>query len=253
MNTHFIDSFLGGLLNIDDWADVDSSLNGIQVDNDGAEVQKIAFAVDASLETIKKAAEANAGMLFVHHGFFWGSPLRIKGGFRASIDHLLKHNIALYAAHLPLDQHPELGNNAVLAELLGIENKVPFGICMGRKVGWKGNLKTPLTIDEAFKRISFMGRPPTALLSFSKKENKTCAVISGGAAMEAAQAIDEGIDMYVTGEAAHSIYHTVEEAGLNMVCGGHYNTEVWGVQKVMQKCKADLKIDVEFLDVPTGL
>lgn len=253
MKTKQFDDFFRNLLNLDKFNAVDSSLNGIQVDNDGADVQKIAFAVDACLETFKRAAAAGAGMIFVHHGLFWGRPLRIEGVLRSRLDFLIKHNIALYAAHLPLDQHCELGNNAVLADLLGITNKEPFGLYHGVKIGFKGNLATPLGIDEAARRISFNGIPPAAVYPFGKAENKTCAVISGGAAMEAAEAIDEGIDIYITGESSHSIYHIALESGLNMVAGGHYATEVWGVRRLMEYCKKELNIDTEFIDVPTGL
>ena len=228
-------------------------MNGIQADNDGADVPKIAFAVDACLETFKRAASCGAGMLFVHHGLFWGAPLRIEGILRARLDFLLKNNLALYAAHLPLDKHGEAGNNAVLAGLLGIEDKEPFGLYHGIKIGFKGRLREPLSVDEAARRVSFCGAPPIAIFPFGKAENAVCAVVSGGAAMEAAQAIEEGVDLYVTGESSHSVYHTALEGGLNMISGGHYATEVWGVRKLMERCKQELNIDTEFINVPTGL
>jgi dinuclear metal center YbgI/SA1388 family protein len=253
MTAKNLDDFFQSILDVQGFRDLDSSMNGIQVDNDGADIQKIAFAVDASLETFKRCADCGAGMLFVHHGLFWGSPIRVAGGFRARLAFLLSHNIALYAAHLPLDQHPEVGNNAALADLLGIEHKEPFGLYKGRKIGFKGILKEPLSTEEAVRRISFMNRPPTAVHPFGKKENNVCAVVSGGAAMEAMQAIEENIDLYVTGEAAHSVYHLAMEAHLNMIAGGHYNTEVWGVRRMMEKCARETKLQTEFIDAPTGL
>jgi dinuclear metal center YbgI/SA1388 family protein len=253
MKTRQIDAFFRDILKLEDFSAADSSLNGIQADNDGAEVRKIAFAVDACLETFKRAAACGAGMLFVHHGLFWGAPLRIEGVLRARLDFLFKNNLALYAAHLPLDKHDELGNNAVLAGLLDIADKEPFGLYHGLKIGFKGRLRKALTIDEAARRISFGAAPPLALYPFGKEENVSCAVVSGGAAMEAAEAIEEGIDLYVTGETSHSVYHTVLEGGLNMIAGGHYATEVWGVRKLMERCKTALDVDAEFIDVPTGL
>jgi dinuclear metal center YbgI/SA1388 family protein len=228
-------------------------MNGIQVDNDGAAIDKIVFAVDACLESFKRCAAAGGGMLFVHHGLFWGSPLALKGSHRERIKFLLDHNIALYAVHLPLDHHPRLGNNAALAELLGIENPKPFGLYHGKKIGYKGKLKKPLTIDEAVKAVSYMDRPPLGVYPFGKKLNESCAVISGGASSEALQALDEGLDLYVTGETGHTIYHPVLEGRLNMVAGGHYSTEVWGVRKVMEECASVLTINAEFIDIPTGL
>lgn len=248
-----VDAFFHNLLAIESFASIDSSLNGLQVDNDGAEFGKLAFAVDANLETFKRAADAGAGLLFVHHGLFWGAPLGVTGGHRERLRVLLDRNLALYAVHLPLDQHPEVGNNAALAELLGIENSEPFGLYHGRKIGYKGTLAAPLTVEEAVKRIAFAGRPPLGVFPFGKPECRTAAVISGGAAREAVQAIEEGVDLYVTGEASHSGYHQILEGGINMIAGGHYATEVWGVRRVMEKCAAELNVDVEFIDVPTGL
>jgi dinuclear metal center YbgI/SA1388 family protein len=253
MTTKQMDGFFKSILDIEGFSSIDSSLNGLQVDNDGSEFNKIAFAVDAGMETFKAAAAAGAGMLFVHHGLFWGAPLPVGGVQRRRLKFLLDHKLALYAVHLPLDQHPELGNNAGLAKLLGIADPEPFGVYHGRKIGYKGTLTAALTIDEAVKRISFMGRPPLGVYPFGKKESRSCAVISGGAAMEAVQAVEAEIDLYITGESSHGVYHYALEGQLNMIAGGHYSTEVWGVRRVMEYCAAQLGVEAEFIDVPTGL
>jgi dinuclear metal center YbgI/SA1388 family protein len=253
MDTRQLDAFFRSVLNLDAFTGADASLNGLQVDNDGADVKKVAFAVDACMETFKRAAACGCGMLFVHHGLFWGKPARVEGVLRARLDFLLKSNLALYAAHLPLDSHAALGNNAALADLLGIEGLEPFGLYHGLKIGFKGRLREPAGIDEAAKRVSFNGTPPLAVFPFGKRQNETCAVVSGGAAMEAEQAIAEGVDLYVTGEMTHSVYHTALEGRLNMIAGGHYATEVWGARRLMERCGAELNIEVEFIDVPTGL
>jgi dinuclear metal center YbgI/SA1388 family protein len=253
VSTQKADVFFRSILDITGFNGVDSSLNGIQVDNDGSEFEKIAFGVDASLETFKRAAAAGAGLLFVHHGLFWGRPLRIAGNLRGRIQFLLDHNMALYAVHLPLDQHPTLGNNAGLAELLGLQNIEPFGLSQDHKVGYKGNLPEALGIEEAARRIAFMDRPPLGVYPFGKEKSRTCAVVSGGAAGEAIQALEERIDLFVTGEISHEIYHHCLEGHLNVIAGGHYSTEVWGVRRVMEYCAAELSLDVEFIDVPTGL
>jgi putative NIF3 family GTP cyclohydrolase 1 type 2 len=98
-----------------------------------------------------------------------------------------------------------------------------------------------------------MDRPPVGVYPFGKRENRTCAVVSGGAAFEALQALEEGVDLYITGEASHSIYHQALEGRLNMIAGGHYSTEVWGVRKIMEVCASRLNLGVEFIDAPTGL
>jgi dinuclear metal center YbgI/SA1388 family protein len=251
--TAALDVYFKTKLDIEGFASIDSSMNGIQVDNDGADITKIVFAVDANLETFKRCADAGGGLLFVHHGLFWGAPLALKGPHRERLRFLLERNIALYAAHLPLDQNPRLGNNAALAELLGVETPEPFGLYHGKKVGFKGRLKKPLSVEEAVKAVSFMGRPPLGVFPFGKERSETCAVISGGAAREALQAMNEGVDLYVTGEASHSVYHEALEGKLNMIAGGHYSTEVWGVRRVMEECARELNIETEFIDVPTGL
>ena len=251
--TEKLDSFFKGILDIDGFASIDDSLNGIQVDNDGGVIRKIAFAVDAVMETFEQAAAVGAGMLFVHHGLFWGHPSAVAGNLRRRIKFLLDHNICLYAVHLPLDQQPKFGNNAVLTQLLGLENIEPFGLYHGRKVGYKGTFPKPVTVDEAVKKIDFMGRPPLGVFPFGKKECLTAAVVSGGAAENAREAVKEGVDLYVTGESSHTVYHDCLEGKLNMIAGGHYSTEVWGVQAVMRHAMAELAIDAEFLDIPTGL
>jgi dinuclear metal center YbgI/SA1388 family protein len=251
MTTQDLDTFFKGFLDIEGC--IDSSMNGLQIDNNGADVKKIAFAVDACMETFKRAALCGAGMLFVHHGLYWGKPIPVTGAFRVRLECMLSNNIALYAVHLPLDVNSEVGNNAVLCDLLGMENREPFGSYHGQKIGYKGTLARPLGVDEALSRISFKDRPPVAILPFGKKESATCAVVSGGAAMEALQAIDENIDLYITGEASHTVYHHAQESNLNIIAAGHYNTEVWGVRAVMERCKKELGIETEFIDLPTGL
>jgi dinuclear metal center YbgI/SA1388 family protein len=253
ITTRDLDDFFKGMLGIEEFAAIDSSQNGLQVDNDGTPVKKIAFAVDASMETFKQTIRAGATMVFVHHGLLWGAPLRATGIFRRRLQFLLDNNIALYAVHLPLDQHPSLGNNAGLADLLGLTNRKPFGAYHGCKIGYKGSLSPAINIDDAVTRIRYMDRTPAAVYPFGAILNRTCAVVSGGAADLVTQALEEGVDLYVTGESSHSYYHHVFEGRLNMIAGGHYNTEVWGVRRVMEKCSQELPIEVEFIDIPTGL
>ena len=248
-----LDLFFRSLMDFDGFAGIDDSLNGIQVDNDGGEISKIAFAVDSNMETFERAVAAGAGMLFVHHGLFWGKELALTGTHRKRIKSLLDNNICLYAVHLPLDQAPKFGNNAVLAEKLGLENIEPFGLQHGKKVGYKGTFPQPLTTDQAVQKIAFANRPPVGVYPFGKKENKSCAIVSGGAAKNAFEAIDEGIDLYVTGEMSHNIYHNCLEGKLNLIAGGHHSTETWGVNAIMAHCANELNIDTIFLDVPTGL
>lgn len=253
MNSKALDTYFRRLLDLDAFASIDVSMNGLQVDNDGKDIQKAAFAVDACRETFLQTAASGADLLFVHHGLFWGKPLSLLGAHRERIRILLENNIALYAVHLPLDQHPELGNNAALADLVGIENLEPFGLYHGKKIGYKGNLKKALTIEEASKQISFMNRPPLAVYPFGKQKNQTCALVSGSASSELSQAVAEGVDLFITGEVSHSMYHFALESRINLIAAGHYTTEVWGVRRVMERLARETEMEVEFYDIPTGL
>ena len=253
MTTKDFDRYFRTILDIDGFLQADPSMNGLQVDNDGSGIHKVAFAVDASMESFERTLAAGADILFVHHGLFWGIPLALAGSHKQRIAFLLKHNIALYAVHLPLDQHPVHGNNAALAELLGISEMEPFGEYHGKKIGYKGRLTSPLTVEEAAKRIEFMGRPAVTIFPFGARVNNSCAVISGGASHESSQAIAEGMDLYVTGEASHTMYHSALEGKLNVVAGGHYSTEVWGVRRLMTQFLMDSGVETEFIDAPTGL
>ena len=253
MTTQKFDEFIRSVLDFAAFKTADASLNGLQVDNDGSEFKKAAFAVDSGLEVFKRAKDSGAGLLFVHHGLFWGVPLRLTGSHRERIKFLLDNNLALYGVHLPLDQHPELGNCAVISELLGIQDKEPFGVYNGQKIGYKGKLSRALSTEDAVKKIGFMNRPPLGVFPMGKKENLNAAVVSGGAAKMAIEAMEEGIDLFISGEASHSVYHHALEGHLNIIAGGHYSTEVWGVRRLMEECVKRLQLDAEFIDVPTGL
>jgi putative NIF3 family GTP cyclohydrolase 1 type 2 len=136
---------------------------------------------------------------------------------------------------------------------LGLENVEPFGAYSGRKIGYKGTFSAPVSTEEAVKKINFMGRPPLGIYCFGKNKNSSAAIMSGGSPESARQAIEDGVDLFVTGESSHLVYHECLEGKLNMIAGGHYCTEVWGARAVMQHCINELGIDAEFIDAPTGL
>ena len=253
MKVKDFDLWIKGILNIDEMSRMDSSLNGIQVGREDAQLKKIAFAVDASLETFSRAVESGADMLFVHHGLYWGRVIPIRGDFYRRIETLIKNDLALYAAHLPLDMNEELGNNAGLAKILQLKKIEPFGEHKGVKIGLKGSFENPMTRDEIVNRL-FGGWDNTIkILPFGKEEISTVALISGDAPFELFQAIDEGIDLYLTGESSHILYHTAMEAGINVIFGGHYATEVYGVKLLADKVSKELSLETVFIDVPTGL
>lgn len=247
------DAWASALLDIPRFAKLDDSLNGIQVGRSATPIRKVAFAVDACAESIRRARAAGAQALFVHHGLFWGKPVPVKGALRGRLSELLSADMALYACHLPLDAHPEVGNNAVLARMLGLRDVEPFGEYHGVKIGFKGRLDPAVSLDEAILRVLPAGDAPRSLLPFGPKMVSRVAVVSGGAAFEALQAISEGVELYITGEPSHSIYHEAMEAGINFVAAGHYATEVHGVKAVAERAARELGVQTVFIEYPTGL
>ncbi|MBN2735401.1 MAG: Nif3-like dinuclear metal center hexameric protein [Spirochaetales bacterium] len=243
---------------IHEWLDFpaikkDASQNGLQVGDFDSEVNKVAFAVDASLETFRRAKEAGADLVFVHHGLFWSQPVRLVGQFYQRIRYLIENKLALYAVHLPLDRHPELGNNICIARRLGLNEIEPFGEYHGMKIGYKGRLPEAMGINEIAEKMSAKSEKPLATLPFGPGQIRTIGIVSGDDPRAAYQAIDEGLDLFITGDAAHIVYHEAMEAGLNVIFGGHYATEIWGVQAVAKKLAAETSLESVMLDIPTGL
>jgi len=247
------DKWVKSILNIDEMARIDSSLNGLQVGREDSEINKIAFAVDASLESIRRAIEQKADILFVHHGLYWGRVIPIRGDFYNRIESLIKNNLSLYAAHLPLDMNEEFGNNAGLAKILQLKKIEPFGEYKGIKIGFKGILPSTMTRDEVIEKLFGGWDNSIKILPFGKEKIQSVALISGDAPFEMLQAIEEKVDLYLTGESSHVLYHTALEAGINVIFGGHYATEVYGVKLLAEKVSKELSLETVFIDIPTGL
>lgn len=255
MTLNELDKYFRSFLKIEDFA-ADPSMNGIQIQNANPaekEIKKVAFAVDACEATALAAVEQGADVLFVHHGLFWGFSEPITGAFYKKISAFVKNDLALYACHIPLDANNPYGNNYGLANRIGLKNLEPFGTWRGMKIGVKGELKKPCTIEELEKMFLLPGQKPMFTLPFGKKEIKTVGIISGGASSDVHEAIKEGLDAYISGEVAHEVYHYVKESGINMIAGGHYQTEIVGVNLVREKLEKEKKIETVFIDVPTGL
>jgi dinuclear metal center YbgI/SA1388 family protein len=239
-------------MKIDDFVSLDSSLNGLQVGNTDAEIQKVAFAVDACLESFERAVDAGADLLFVHHGLFWGRDIRVIKSHYRRIEYLLQNHCALYAVHLPLDAHPEFGNNAALAAKLEMNDPEPFGTYHGTKIGLKGELDPAMDTEAVVDKLGFDRDTCAAILQFGASSNSSVGIVSGGAIREVQEAIDEGLDLYLTGEMSHTHYHLCLEEGVNLICGGHYQTETLGVSLLADIVKQEMELDTLFIDIPTG-
>lgn len=248
------DAWARSFLEIEQLRQIDDSLNGAQVAcGAGKNIQKLAVAVDACQESIRRAREWGADLLFVHHGMFWGKAEPVSGSLRERLKMLFDADMGLYACHLPLDRHPVVGNNARIADALGLKDRKPFGVYHGITIGWAGTLPKPSTIDDILAAILTDRSAPKSVIAAGPREISSVAVVSGGAPFESLEALAEGYDLYITGEPSHSIYHYMLEGGMNFIAAGHYATETWGVRAVADKARAELGLATEFIDVPTGL
>jgi dinuclear metal center YbgI/SA1388 family protein len=248
-----LDRYFRSFLDFEGYAPIDDSLNGIQVGDPNREIRSAAFAVDACRGSFARAFEWGADFLFVHHGLFWGKPAPISGRMYERVSYLVQKGIALYACHLPLDAQSEVGNNAVLASLLGIEDKRPFGVYRGKSIGFSGRLAKPLSLAEALSRVMPDGSSPRAVYPFGPEPALTAACVSGGGEHEAFQALEAGIDLYVTGDASHELYHHVQEGRMSVISAGHYHSETWGVKALSERLSRDTGLPSLFIDLPTGL
>jgi dinuclear metal center YbgI/SA1388 family protein len=255
-NTHMriedFDHYIKELLAIEQLSGIDSSLNGLQVSRNNPLINNIAFAVDASAESFQRAVAWGAELLFCHHGIFFGKTRPVTGILYSRIQYLIENQLALYAVHMPLDLHPELGNNAGIAGLLKLKNRETFGLYHGIKMGIKGTLPKEASLNQISNLLGKNKPLPPRILAFGKEKIKTVGIVSGGAANNVRDAIEEKLDLYITGEASHTIYHECAEAGINVIFAGHYLSEVWGVHSVQRKIAAETKLKNCFIDIPTG-
>lgn len=229
----------------------DSSNNGLQVEASGV-VSKIVCGVDGCRELFIKAAEANADLVIVHHGLSWGGePRRLTGIDSERFGTLFRKNINLYACHLPLDAHPEIGNNAILCSKLPLKERESFFSYCSYNIGYCGSLEQavkPESIAEIFNI------PDAKLFGAVNSLVKKIAVVSGGAGLEAvAEAAERGCNMLITGEMEHVMYHAAIESNITVLALGHYESETVGVRAITAEVAAKFDLPHEFIYIPTGL
>jgi dinuclear metal center YbgI/SA1388 family protein len=246
-----IHAFLNDILSPDNFKDI--AVNGIQVENE-AVIKKISFAVDASLETIELAAENKSNLLIVHHGFYWNRQNTITGIFKKRIKMLLDSDIGLIAYHLPLDAHNEYGNNIQILKKFDLEKKEfkPFGFYHGEHIGWQTELNNPLSIEKIIELIEIKNHS-YKFLDFGKKEIKKIGVVSGGGDFAFDEAVTCGLDLFITGDSSHVLYHSAKENKINILFAGHYFTETFGILAIKKLVEEKFNITAEFLNIPTGL
>ncbi|MDR2806869.1 MAG: Nif3-like dinuclear metal center hexameric protein [Puniceicoccales bacterium] len=230
-------------LNIEAIADEERACNGLQFQNSG-EINKIAAAVDASLEVIEKAAAIEANFLIVHHGLFWGATIPIRDAVYEKYKYLIAHDIALYSCHLPLDAHPEIGNNAILAKILGLTNTAQEFEFHHAKIGMTGNRSIERSKFKSLLQSTF---PHVVAMEFGPNVIDKVGIVSGSSGVIIAQAKDLAIHTVVIGECQQYYYNVAQENKVNAYACGHYATEIFGVQALGKEVSQKFSLPFEFI------
>jgi len=238
------------VLRIREIDDYDGAVNGLQVQNSGS-ISKIAAAVDASLATAEIAVAAGANLLLVHHGLFWSKRQPWTGPTYELLKFLVDHDLAIYSAHLPLDVHPKLGNNAQLCRALGFKNVKPFFFEKRQFIG----LRTTGSIsrDDLCKRLIKVVDARVTVLPGGPRLCKNIGIVTGGAGSHLQTAASEGVDTFITGEGPHWTFAQAEELKTNVLYAGHYATETFGIQALAAALGQRFSLPWTFVDHPSGL
>lgn len=230
--------------------DYPGAKNGLQLANSG-QIGRLVAAVDASLPVIQAAAAGGPGLLIVHHGIFWQGTQSVTGAFYQKLKIAMDADLAIYSSHLPLDIHPEFGNNILLAKGIGLQNPEPFldhhGLLLGIRGSWHG---TRSALAEVL-RLFLKG--PVHICPGGPEIISSLGLITGGAGSEVAKIAAAGLDCFVTGEGPHWSFPLAEDLGVNVFYGGHYATETSGVSAISDVLANRFKIPWSFFDHPTGL
>jgi dinuclear metal center YbgI/SA1388 family protein len=243
-------SYCDRLLRTTEVQDYEAAANGLQVENSGW-VTSIGAAVDASLATIKLAAATKTDLLLVHHGLFWSASHPWTGKRYELLQSLFASNLAVYSSHLPLDAHPKIGNNVRLCAALGLKSLRPFFRSHGQKIGFQARSRLPRSqLAMALEKAT---GAQVHLVPGGPNICRRIGVVTGGAGADLKTAAAEGVDTFITGEGPHWTYALAEELGLNVIYGGHYATETFGVKALADLLSKRFKVPWTFLDHPTGL
>jgi dinuclear metal center YbgI/SA1388 family protein len=245
-----ITAYLDDLLKVGAITDWPTASNGLQVENSGA-VHKIGAAVDASEFTLRAAAAGGVSLLLVHHGLFWAGLQPATGPSFRKLKLAFNHDVAVYSAHLPLDVHPKLGNNVLLCRELGFRDLAPFLLEKGQFIGWQ--TEAAMARDELVQKLEAVLSGPVKLCPGGPEQVRRIGVVTGGAGSEVAKAAAEGVDTFITGEGPHHTFALAEELGVNLLYGGHYATETFGVKALAAQLGRRFKLPWAFIDHPTGL
>ncbi len=248
MNRDTLTSTLNEFLEVD--GVVDYCPNGLQVEGT-SEVNHIVCGVTACQALIDEAVQRNAQALLVHHGILWGNRMPvITRSFRRRIQSLLDANINLLAYHLPLDRHLDVGNGAMVAKRLGLTNLQPFGAHGNITVGVRAEAESTITIDGLTQRVRDALASNPTVFAHGVESIRTIGIVTGAADKDLPQAVDAGLDCYITGEISEYVMHYAREEGIHFIAAGHHATERWGVQALAEHVANEHDLTWEFVDVP---
>jgi dinuclear metal center YbgI/SA1388 family protein len=227
--------------------------NGLQVPPppERGEVRHVVTAVSAQRALFERAEELGAELVLVHHGLFWDfHPTGLTPILAERLRPLFRSGIALAAYHLPLDAHPEVGNNAILANGLGCDRHEPFSEHRGRAIGRLGTFEDPVGAEELFARVrALCDREPT-VVGAGPERIRRIGIVAGSAANSLPEAVELGLDAFLTGEPREHVTADAREAGIHFIAAGHYATETFGVRALGDRLAAQFGFEHTFVDIP---
>ncbi len=245
-NLREIVDWMDGKLRVAEIEDYPNAHNGLQLENASGVVTRVAAAVDGCESVFEMAVDAGADLLIVHHGMMWGGAQRLEGAAFRKLRVAMEGGLAVYSSHLPLDQHPTLGNNALLARAIGVEETEPFV-----KYGLRATVD--FRLDDLIDRVERAVNAPVHLAAGGPERVRRIGIVTGGGGDLVAKAAAAGVDTFVTGEGANHTFTLAEELGVNLIYAGHYATETFGVKALAAEVAERWEVPWEFLDHPTGL
>ena len=256
IETTTLAAYLDELLDSPRISDYPGAVNGLQLSNDGP-IRKIAAAVDFSSRSVAAAIEADANLLLVHHGMFWGGVKPITGTHFRRLRSLIQNDIAVYSSHLPLDRHPTFGNNVLLSRELGLEPDEEFARFKTVPIGVRGHTSiSTLELVERARHFAAQHGGQVVVSGLSADAvTKSWAMCTGGGA--SADTLEEsvatGVDTLIVGEGPHWTAVEADELGISIIYAGHYATETLGVRALAQHLAEQFSIDWVPVHAPTGL
>ncbi len=232
----------------------DYGFNGLQLESPRSDIRKVAFAVDAGMSVIEEAVAQDAHLLIVHHGIMWGKPEPICGPYGKKVELLLRSRCSLYASHLPLDAHSEVGNAFELGRFFELQNLESFFEHRGKTIGAKGRFSKARELAELIEKAKSMhGSSLPLALPFGKNFIENVGIVTGSGSEALEACARAGFDLLISGEPKHEAYHRAKELGINALFTGHYASETFGVNALSRRLKRDFDVEIIFIDEPSGI